>query len=251
MISLLRRHHSGSYGARVVALLQPRLDASHSEDDSTADEEIEDEEETEDFEETTEEGDEDADGEDDSQEDTLDLGHSKLKAFYDFLRDDDRVEKFLKDVPETKKKKSKSSEKTTPEEELTTTLRSLLRPAMIVDGQHRVFGAYTSDNAKTINFTVNAISDADWIEQVFQFVVLNKQAKPISSSFLSSILNTSLTNDEVQDIEKRLSDVGIKNSERKILKYLNHNTNSPFHQMVSEPGELAGVDNRGRLSDKA
>ena len=190
----------------------------------------------------------------DKDEDTLDVGHSKLKAFYEFIIDDEKVDAFLKDTGDEGKKKGKGKAKagteSTPEEKLRATLISLLRPAMIVDGQHRVWGAYESDHAADISFTVNAIVDAGWIEQVFQFVVLNKLAKPISPGFLTSILNTSLTNDEVGVIEDRLSTIGIKSTDRKIMKYLNHEPKSPFFQMVAEPGEVAGINNKGKLSDK-
>jgi hypothetical protein len=97
---------------------------------------------------------------------------------------------------------------------------------------------------------VCAIKDTSWIEQVFQFVVLNKLAKPISSSFLTGLLNTSLTNIEVRDIEDRLETIGVKNTDRTIVKYLNYEPNSPFEGFIAEAGEISGVDNTARLSDK-
>jgi hypothetical protein len=123
------------------------------------------------------------------------------------------------------------------------------RPATIVDGQHRVWGAYHSDRSPII-FNVCAIKDTTWIEQVFQFVVLNKLAKPISTSFLTGLLNTSLTNSEVRDIEVRLENIGVDNKDRKIVKYLNYDERSPFLGMIAEAGEVTGIDNSGRLSDK-
>src|SRR5262249_42953995 len=123
------------------------------------------------------------------------------------------------------------------------------KPAMIVDGQHRIFGAYESSNGP-ISFNVCAIRDSDWVEQVFQFVVLNKLAKPISSSFLTGLLNTSLTNAELKEIEPRLETVGIKNTDRLLMKYVNFVEESPFHDMVAQPGDMAGIDNQGKLSDK-
>jgi hypothetical protein len=120
---------------------------------------------------------------------------------------------------------------------------------MIVDGQHRVEGANTADAAPII-FSICGVKDADWVEQVFQFVILNRLAKPISPSFLTSILNTSLTNQEVAAIQKRFDKIGIANLDRIIMRYLNHDARSPFFGMISEPGEVAGINNADKLSDK-
>jgi len=255
----------GSLRKRVASLLEPRLDRSpqQSSGDSSEDgngEEAEGGEEA--VESSEEESPETADGEagttSDEDEVELDVGHSKLRAFYDFISDDDKVAAWLA-AEEAKyealkgkpRKNAKEQEvvRYTPTERLKYSLLSLLRPAMIVDGQHRVWGAYNSDKAPVV-FSVCAIRDADWIEQVFQFVVLNKLARPISAGFLTSILNTSLTNSEVLEIEDRLDKIGIRNTERVIIKYLNHDERSPFFGLVAEPTELAGVDNEGKLSDK-
>jgi hypothetical protein len=194
-----------------------------------------------------------------SDSDELDVGYSQLNNFYRFISDADQVSKWIKErhdlIAEIKAGRDKkgSRRKVAPEEpesELRSLLVSLLRPAMIVDGQHRVWGAYESDQADQIMFTVNAIKDADWVEQVFQFVVLNKQAKPISKGFLTSILNTSLTNGEVDDIEERLETIGIKSTDRRLMKYLNHDPRSPFTDMIAEPGEMIGAATKGRLSSQ-
>ena len=200
----------------------------------------------------------DADDTVDDESSEIDVGHSKLNAFYEFLVDDAKVaawlseEKSRQDEIRKRERKSKDEQRElldTPEDRLKALLASLLRPAMIVDGQHRVWGAYNSDKAP-IKFSVCAIQDADWVEQVFQFVVLNRLAKPISPSFLTSILNTSLTNSEVGLIEKRLDAIGIRNTDRIIMKYLNHDERSPFFGIIAEPAEVAGIDNKGKLSDK-
>ena len=253
--------------ARVAQLLKPRLDlsAQQAEEASTeGDDEEEGNDEAADAELSGAEVIDEADGgdggdnESEESDSELDVGHSTLRQFYEFISDPSRIAQWLEEenarysVAKSKTKKSaKETEYTkfTPEELLKYLLLSLLRPAMIVDGQHRVWGAYNSDN-QPIAFSVCAIKDADWIEQVFQFVVLNKLAKPISPSFLTSILNTSLTNAEVKGIESRLERIGIRNTERIIVKYLNHEPASPFFGLIAEPTELAGISNEGKLSDK-
>ena len=199
-----------------------------------------------------------AGGDDDEDDLEIDIGESKLRDFYNFLGDPQRIEDWLTSRNEeharlkSEKSKSRADRELvaiTPEQRLKQSLVSLLRPAMIVDGQHRVSGAYASSSGP-IMFTVCAIKDANWIEQVFQFVVLNKLARPISGSFLTSLLNTSLTNEELKTIEPQLEMVDIKNTDRQLMKYLNYVEESPFFGMISQPGEMAGVDNQGRLSDK-
>jgi len=223
--------------AKVVELLATRLGATDGGEVEAASE-IDAEVEEENDEESSSDIEEEVSA---SENDDLDVGHSKLKQFFEFISDDDAVRAWLN---------AGAGDKEHRDEDLRDLLRSLLKPAMIVDGQHRVSGAYEAENASEISFTVNAIKDADWVEQVFQFVVLNKMAKSISPSFLTSILNTSLTNAEVGDIEHRLENIGIKNTDRIIVKYLNHDERSPFFEMVAEPGEMLGVNREGKLSDK-
>lgn len=196
--------------------------------------------------------------EDEDGEEELDVGHSKLRAFFQFLSDDERVQKWLgKETERVLALKSKASltadqkqyVEFTPEERLKATLKSLVRPAMIVDGQHRVNGANESQKDEIV-FTVCAVKDATWIEQVFQFVVLNKMAKPISKDFLTELLNTSLTNDEIKVIDTKLEAVGIRNADRILQKYVNHDQRSPFRGMVAEAGETIGFDREGKLSQQ-
>ncbi len=115
---------------------------------------------------------------------------------------------------------------------------SLLQPAMIVDGQHRVWGA--SECANEIPFSVVGLLDADWDEQVFQFVVINKQARAISGEFLASIVNSSLTNREIGELETRLEAAGLKTYETRMLRLMNDDPDSPFSSMVSRGLEEVG-----------
>ena len=235
---------------RVLEMIVPRLGSTDELDTEAVQDEASDDSNAD------ESGNDDEYGDDESDE--LDVGRSKLRDFVNFIGSDEAVGKWLESENarhEALKKKAKLTKAqrvqllTTPEQRLKSLLVSLLRPATIVDGQHRVWGAYHSDESPIL-FSVCAIKDISWIEQVFQFVVLNKLAKPISKSFLTGLLNTSLTNSEVTEIEKKLEDIGIKNTDRKIMKYLNHDKRSPFADMIAEAGEIAGVDNRGKLSDK-
>ncbi len=192
------------------------------------------------------------------QDDELDVGTSKLKQFYEFLGNPQDIKKWIDSETEkitllkAKRNLTKSEKEYVlydPEEKLRATLISLLRPAMIVDGQHRVTGADESEK-ENIFFTVSAVKDADWVEQVFQFVVLNKMAKSISKDFLTELLNTSLTNKEVEEIDERLETIGIKNADRKIHKLLNHDIRSPFLDQIAEANEVSGIERGNKISQQ-
>jgi hypothetical protein len=256
---------------RAKVLLAARIstdtvtDTEDSEDEATAvsDDALSQDEDGEDTEESEAEDDEDTEVEevevDDEEEgDSIDVGHSKLKAFYAFISSKESVEQWIADeqkryeIVSAKKKKKKRDKEflaVRPEVRLKQTLVSLLRPAMIVDGQHRVSGAYHA-SVPEVTFNVCAIAEADWVEQVFQFVVLNKTARPISKGFLSGMLNTSLTNIEIRDVDERLETIGVKSMDRLLLRVVNFDPASPFHDMVAQPGEVAGVDNTGKLKDQ-
>ena len=195
---------------------------------------------------------------DSDSDEELDVGQSKLLQFYEFISSDERVNEWINSqaskITSLKEKGNLTqAEKEfvafTPEERLRFILQSLLRPAMIVDGQHRVNGANECDK-EDIVFTVCALKDADWVEQVFQFVVLNKMARPISKDFLTELLNTSLTNSEIKVIDEKLESVGIKNADRIIHKYINHDPKSPFAGMVAEASESIGFEKSGKLSQQ-
>src|SRR5262249_54774435 len=75
--------------------------------------------------------------------------------------------------------------------------------------------------------------DAVWREQVFQFVVINKQARTINSELLASIVNSSLTNSEIFQLEGKLEAAGITTYETKVLRILNDDPDSPFAGLIS------------------
>ena len=109
-------------------------------------------------------------------------------------------------------------------------LFSILKPAIIVDGQHRVYGAAALD--ETMNFSVCAIPEADWLEQVFQFVVINQKAKPIDSAFLHAIIATSLTDEEISELYDRLKRSGVDVEKAQYMNKINVDVKSPFRQMI-------------------
>jgi hypothetical protein len=118
-----------------------------------------------------------------------------------------------------------------PEEQpLREILYSLLRPAIIVDGQHRVFGGATAE--PDMRFAVCALPDSSWADSVYQFVVINQKAKPIKPAFLSSIIATSLNPTEIGEVYDRLRSSNIDVERAEIMERVNSDPDSPFYQMI-------------------
>ena len=118
-----------------------------------------------------------------------------------------------------------------PEEgQLREILYSILKPAIIVDGQHRVFGGAAAD--EKMLFAICAIPQSSWAESVYQFVVINQKAKPIKPAFLSSIIATSLSADEIASVYNRLRSSKIDVDRAEVMDRINANSNSPFNGMI-------------------
>jgi hypothetical protein len=109
-------------------------------------------------------------------------------------------------------------------------LYSLLKPAIIVDGQHRVFGAASVD--RNMLLAVCAIPNSNWVESVYQFVIINQKAKPIKPAFLSSIIATSLSTDEIASVYQRLSKSRIDVDGAEVMDRVNTDPRSPFKDMI-------------------
>lgn len=109
-------------------------------------------------------------------------------------------------------------------------LYSILRPAIIVDGQHRVFGGAAAD--EDMHFAVCALPQSNWSESVYQFVVINQKAKPIKPAFLSSIIATSLSADEIASVYGRLKASKIDVERAEVMDRINTDPASPFNNMI-------------------
>jgi hypothetical protein len=110
-------------------------------------------------------------------------------------------------------------------------LYELSKPALIVDGQHRVFGAAEA-RGPDVSFLICAIPNCSWEEQAFQFVVINEEAKPVDVTVLYDIFGSSLTREEADRVRRRLGPAG-KDVERRIAAVIAYrDEDSPFANMV-------------------
>lgn len=138
-----------------------------------------------------------------------------------------------------------------------------LQPVVLVDGQHRLRGAVKSardatdsdegralvrsamdagagpseahrkvllENARSL--PVSLLLDASPSEHVFQFVVVNQKATPMSSALLGTIVSTSLSRDELKPVATRLMNAGIQLEDAQAVAYLTRANESPFKALV-------------------
>lgn len=142
-------------------------------------------------------------------------------------------------------------------------LISFLRPVVVVDGQHRLLAAiaaakklareepYLTDLEELLHnetnpeeaqkkieikasrkLPVSLLMNTDPAEHVFQFVVVNQKATPIKPALLGTIVSTSLSNQELERVAKRLENAGIKLAESRAVTFLARHPRSPFYGLI-------------------
>jgi hypothetical protein len=114
--------------------------------------------------------------------------------------------------------------------EIVQALDAITRPAVVVDGQHRLWGA--SQVQKKVWLPVVAYPNAKWTDQIYQFIVINEKAKPIEESLLTDIFGSSLTKDEQEQIRIQLSRSNVEVESRIAAVIAGRDPSSPFNNMV-------------------
>jgi hypothetical protein len=107
-------------------------------------------------------------------------------------------------------------------------ISDFVKPASIIDGQHRAFAAAQL----SLPFIVCGLFGAPWEEQVFQFTVVNLKPKRIPPSLITSIAGLSLTRAEQRRVEERLTQAGVKMTEVAIMSLVAYDDKSPFAERI-------------------
>lgn len=110
-------------------------------------------------------------------------------------------------------------------------LRGVSKPGLILDGQHRVFGA-KDVSSFAVNLPVVLMPGLDFSEQVFHFYVLNNKARPLNKTELRAIIATSLSNLEIEQLYDRFKQVGVTAEETIWTHKMNSDKDSPFEGLV-------------------
>lgn len=110
-------------------------------------------------------------------------------------------------------------------------IQSISKPGLILDGQHRVFGA---KNARgNINLPIVILPGMDPSEQVFHFYVINNKAKPIKPTELRAVVSTSLSNKEIDNLYDRFKLSGVITAEAQWTHFINTDSKSPFNGLIN------------------
>lgn len=178
----------------------------------TTDETIESDPEDVEYVEELDDTDDTDDGDDESeleQSDELELGQSVVEQLLSLLDDDDWLSS----------------------DDNAAAVIDLAKPATIIDGQHRLLGADATERA--IPFSVVALADCPWPEQVFQFTVVNYTAKGIPDQFITANAALSLTKPELDSLKTRLIQANVKIKEYDLMRIVNFDARSPFSGLIN------------------
>lgn len=117
-------------------------------------------------------------------------------------------------------------------------------PGWVIDGQHRLAGAYeAAKGGKDIELAVAAFEGTSFEDQVELFITINREAKNVPSSlYLDLLKNLPKKKTEKDSLEERITD---------IARALNGDENSPFFQRIiftktAKAGEV-GLTNFARV----
>jgi DGQHR domain-containing protein len=111
---------------------------------------------------------------------------------------------------------------------------SYAKPGLILDGQHRVFGAKEFEDAHDeIFLPIVLLPDLAPEEQVFHFYILNNTAKPLNKSQLRSIVSTSLARAEIDDLYLRFEQAGVDPEQAQWTFLVNNTEESPFMGLIN------------------
>jgi hypothetical protein len=120
-------------------------------------------------------------------------------------------------------------------------IEGVSKPGLIIDGQHRVFGAKNVSEFD-VRLPVVILPGLAFAEQVFQFYVLNSKARPLKPTELRRIISTSLTNAEIDQLYARFLAAGIEAEEARWTHEVNTDPASPFRMRIDfgyeEPGAV-------------
>jgi hypothetical protein len=110
-------------------------------------------------------------------------------------------------------------------------LDAISRPALVVDGQHRLYGS--ARTSAEIWLPVVAIPRCSWMDQIYQFIVINEKAQRVETSLLTDIFGSSLTVAEQVAIRRKLERSRVSVEERIAAVIAARDPRSPFYNMVN------------------
>lgn len=115
------------------------------------------------------------------------------------------------------------------------------KPGLIIDGQHRIFGAKAVSEFPVV-LPLVILPGLRHSEQVFHFYVLNSTAKPLKKTELRRIISTSLTDSEIEDLYERFDQAGVEAHEARWTFQMHTREDSVFRGLIN-----FGFGNKGEV----
>jgi len=119
-------------------------------------------------------------------------------------------------------------------------LLGMSKPGLILDGQHRIFGAKEVADFD-INFPLVLIPSLEHKEQVFHFYVLNNMAKSVDRTHLRRIVSTALSKGEIEDLYSRFKQAKVETGSADWTHRMNNDESSPFRGLILQFKDGHGV----------
>jgi hypothetical protein len=110
-------------------------------------------------------------------------------------------------------------------------IESVSKPGLIIDGQHRVYGAKDVSKHDVV-LPLIVLPGLTTAEQVFHFYVLNNKAKPLTPTELRRTVSTSLTNLEIDQLWQRFEKAGLNPEQARWSHKMNTEPQSPFRGLI-------------------
>ena len=131
--------------------------------------------------------------------------------------------RLLRDAPETLSEEQRNA--------ICAYISGVSKPGLILDGQHRVYGA-KEVHSFDVFFPVVLLPKLPSSEQVFHFYVLNNKAKPLNRTHLRRIISTALSKKEIDSLYDRLKDAGVEAKSAEWTHRMNNDKDSPFERLI-------------------
>lgn len=115
-----------------------------------------------------------------------------------------------------------------------------LRPALLIDGQHRLYGMSELDD-EDIPILVVSLIDAPTCEQAFQYIVINNKTLKVPSVDVNAIM-ADLDEKDEEKLMNRLLKAGVNYGQiSHVLLDLSKLPSSPFHKLLDWPNNKEGI----------
>jgi hypothetical protein len=108
-------------------------------------------------------------------------------------------------------------------------LVDLLRPGVVIDGQHRLAGCLKA--RPVMPFGITAIFEANLEQQIIQFVVINVRQRKLNPRFTSGVFASYMDREHMEEVAE---ETGLDMTGPQIFSIMNNDPASPFLELIDD-----------------